>query len=1381
MGTCVVKAHFGPSSPGMKTASLAVSASPGGAATAALSGNALTPGMLSIMPGTQDFGMIVQGAVSGNMPFTITNTGMGSTGTIALSLTGSDAAEFQIVAAADQCSGMILAAGGTCTVNLKFTPSGTKMAGAKMASLVATASPGGSDSAALTGTALAPAQLAVLPTSQNLGSVVVGGMSMDNVFTITNNGGVASGVPSASLTGTDAGQYMITTNTCTAALSPGSSCAVAVRFAPSSAGVKSAASLSVTASPGGTATAMLSGTGLTAGSLAIAPSSNTYAATLVGMSTADVTFTVSNTGQTATSAVTMSLTGSDASNFGITAASNACNGVVLQPMGMSGDHCTVAVHFSPGSGGTKNASLQASATTGGNAVAALSGSGLAPAAFQITPSSNNFGGITQGQSSADVTFTVQNTGNVTSGTPTVALTGTNAADFGIGGINTCTAALAAGATCTVQVHFSPGTSGIKSASLQVTAASTTTGTATLSGNGLTLGMLVVSPISQGFGTVVVGSNGTDFLFTFSNNGGSPTGTLTLMLGGANPDQYAIAAGTDNCTGTALAAMGMVGSSCTVKVHMAPTVAGSPMATLQATASPGGTASASLSGTAQSAAALSLTLTTGGKDFGPVVDGQQSTDDLFTITNTGQQTSGVPSLQLTGTDTTQFTINSNTCTAALIGGASCTFKIRFTPTSGMTNLKTALIGASAVPGGVTTTISIQGTAQRPANLQFLTFTPPTSFNQLFPVTNVGSSSAMQTFTIQNMGDQTSGPIAATWTGAPDFTITDNCSGVALAGGATCTLVITFSPSSYGGKSGSGTWSASPGTTSALTGAVAGTGQDTVMLTVSSTGSAKGTVTTGDGKINCMMNGASATGTCVTTYTRNAVVPSVTFTATPDVSSNFVGWAGALGGNTNPATLSLNGSTGVGVGANFTLRTLTLTFTATAIGKNMSLGSVTSSPAGITSCGATCTASDPRHNFCRQTCTTTVTYGTSVTFTQSTSALPLPHWGWGGACAGVAAANAATCMLSITADTSASINWSQNNLMFVSAGTQPAQLGTSGAQALNNADAFCNGSAIGAGLPGTGTGSGYKAWLSISTTNAISRFNSAAGYLRTDGQVFATALSSATAATPVALYPPRIDENGNDNPQSSNFSSGYYPATGTNFDGTLLAGNTCSDWTSSSGSFTFGEQTAGTVAWTNRGTQPCSGSVIHLYCFGTDFATPSPPPPPPPPGSRTAFITNASTFKSGGGLGAFDTACQNAANTAGLPPGTYLAFIATNGGSASGRFAGTSAWFRPDGVMFAFNPSDLGSLTTWQSPLQCTETKAYASYGAFTGGNNGNSGATPTVPSQPGNVNNTCNNWMDGTSSTPAFPVGSPGLNTMAWGNGGSTTCAVPGLELYCLQQ
>ena len=103
---------------------------------------------LTISPTSKDFGMVDAVMTSPPQTFTVTNIGGSPSGTLTDNTTGPEASRFVI--GPDSCEGAVLTAGGSCTLDVTFSP--MSQAGPMSATLNVTGSPGGAVSAALSGT-----------------------------------------------------------------------------------------------------------------------------------------------------------------------------------------------------------------------------------------------------------------------------------------------------------------------------------------------------------------------------------------------------------------------------------------------------------------------------------------------------------------------------------------------------------------------------------------------------------------------------------------------------------------------------------------------------------------------------------------------------------------------------------------------------------------------------------------------------------------------------------------------------------------------------------------------------------------------------------------------------------------------------------------------------------------------------------------------------------------------------------------------------------------------------------------------------------------------------------------------------------------------------
>jgi len=206
-----------------------------------------------------------------------------------------------------------------------------------------------------------------------------------------------------------------------------------------------------------TRTAPTSAPGTT--SYTLAPSSLAFGSQLVSTSSGERTIALTNTGSIALTLASVSLAGANRDQF---AQTNDCGASL--PVGTA---CGVRIRFNPTSVGAKAAELVVS-VDGGTSTgrATLSGTGTAAStSATVSPTSIAFGNVASGTVSAARSITISNTGSVRLPITSVALKGTNYAQFAV--VSSCPAEVAVGGKCTVQVSFKPKSKGSKTATLSI--------------------------------------------------------------------------------------------------------------------------------------------------------------------------------------------------------------------------------------------------------------------------------------------------------------------------------------------------------------------------------------------------------------------------------------------------------------------------------------------------------------------------------------------------------------------------------------------------------------------------------------------------------------------------------------------------------------------------------------------------------------------------------------------------------------------------------------------------------------------------------------------------------------------------------------------------
>jgi hypothetical protein len=454
---------------------------------------------------------------------------------------------------------------------------------------------------------------------------VPSGQSATQTLTLTN----ASGETPLNVRRVTSQWPFLSTTTCGATLAPGTSCTVTLVYTPinqaaigSSPPPTSTDSGTVTIESDavsgpdqvnltGTSTPVLvSSPSDTAPlmTLSLLPSSVSFANTAVGSAATPQTITVTNTGS-----ATIAVSGVQ-STADFPATTNCATLI-------AGASCMVSVGFTPQTG--TGASIRAGAVEiSSNAATSLEFASLSgvssPSTLALSSGTLNFGTVLVG-ASATLPLGITNNGTAAASLSSYTTSG----DYSVGA-GTCPqpgGTLAAGASCALQVTFTPAQTGTRSGMLSIasSAAPLPLGVA-LTGVGAQR-ELEITPAGLAFGPVNVGSSASLSLTLF-NQGATPITGLSFGITG----NYAISA---PCGVTTLAS----GASCSVTITFTPTAAGAQSGTLTVTSSdPGSPATVPLSGTGVPAGSFTLSVNGGVSASATVTSGSPASYAL-TVTPT----------------------------------------------------------------------------------------------------------------------------------------------------------------------------------------------------------------------------------------------------------------------------------------------------------------------------------------------------------------------------------------------------------------------------------------------------------------------------------------------------------------------------------------------------------------------------------------------------------------------------------------------------------------------------------------------------------------------------------------------------------------------------
>ena len=744
-GNCSISVTFTPTAAGNRGASVTITDSAAGSPHAVtLSGTGAGVPIVSLSSGSLTYANQNVGTTSAAQSVTLNNTGSAALTITSIAVTGTNPGDF---AQTNTC-GASVAAGGSCSISVTFTPTAAGTRGASVT--IADNAAGSPHTVTLSGTGGAVPIVSLSSGSLTFANQNVGTTSAAQSVTLNNTGTAALTITSIAVTGTNAGDFA-QTNTCGASVAAGGNCSISVTFTPTAAGSRNASVTITDNAAGSPHTVTLSGTGAGVPIVSLSSGSLTFASQNVGTTSAAQSVTLNNTGSAALSITSIAVTGTNAGDF---AQTNTCGASVA-----AGGNCSISVTFTPTAAGSRGASVTITDNAAGSPhTVTLSGTGAGVPIVSLSSGSLTYASQNVGTTSAAQSVTLNNTGSAALTITSIAVTGTNPGDFAQ--TNTCGASVAAGGNCSISVTFTPTAAGSRGASVTITdSAAGSPHTVTLSGTGAGVPIVSLSSGSLTYASQNVGTTSAAQSVTLNNTGSAALTITSIAVTGTNPGDFA----QTNTCGASVAA----GGSCSISVTFTPTAAGSRGASVTITDNAAGSPhTVTLSGTGAGVPIVSLS--SGSLTYASQNVGTTSTAQSVTLNNTGSAALTITSIAVTGTNAGDFA-QTNTCGASVAAGGSCSISVTFTPTAAGSRGASVTITDSAA--GSPHTVALSGTG---AGVPIVSLS---SGSLTYASQNVGTTSAAQSVTLNNTGSAALliSSIAVNGANPGDFAQTNTCGG------------------------------------------------------------------------------------------------------------------------------------------------------------------------------------------------------------------------------------------------------------------------------------------------------------------------------------------------------------------------------------------------------------------------------------------------------------------------------------------------------------------------------------------------------------------------------------------------------------------------------